>query len=123
MPPIQHPTSSKEFAKLLHTDKNGTWSSEIEKVWDRLYPDHPLAMVIEYRDGVLHGDSAFLVEFGHPNLWIGHHEQGDHCCLMYIRPHDLVLSHSQFISGTTSYFMEVKPLFWMTNSYAVYVVK
>ena len=125
MPPIDHPTSSAQFAKLLHTTSSGTWDNEIEKVWNQLYPDHHLSLVIQKTDNTLYGASGIRVDYNEPNLWTGQYEGKGHCCLIYICPDDVVLSHSQFVPGTTNYYTERKPLVWMvTNSwYKVYVVK
>jgi hypothetical protein len=121
--PITNTTSSEKFRHLLGTTSSGTYGIDISKTWNKLYPNHPLILILSAA-GEPYMDTNYSIEFEKPYLWVGKHEQGNHCALMFFNTNGIDLSHSQFIEGTTNYYLEHKTYSWMlTKSYYIYRVK
>jgi hypothetical protein len=122
--PITHSTSAKRFAKLLKTTSSGTLLTDIDVAWDSTYTNHLLIPILAQQGDHMYADPDYQIQFGIPYLWVGKHEQGNHCALLYIGPNKIILSHSQFVPGTTNYFVEERPPSWLfTNTYRLWYVK
>jgi len=122
--PITNCTSTTVFSKLLGTD-DGTYFPNVETVWNKKYPSHPIVRMFSLLDGKAFIDDKVPIEYNTtPYLWIGHHQQGDHCALLFFKTNCVILSHSQFYPGTTNYYTEKYSYDWMfTNSYCIWKVK
>ena len=129
MYPITNATSSDSFAKLMGTDSEGTPVESMVKVWNRLYPDHPLVKALDLTSVPPTMNPELKINFETPNVWVGKYVCGkqtnDHCTLMYwLDENRICLSHSQYYPGTTNFYRETNSVSWMMhNTYVVYVVK
>lgn len=115
-------TDAQTLARMMRTGPDGTLLALVPQTWERLYPERPLVAIYSTLPDT-RIDVGHAVDFTQTYLWFGRHEQGDHAVLMHFTSKAVVLSHSQFIPGTTNYLEETRDYPWLlTNTYFLYRV-
>lgn len=93
--------SLREMVRLMNTDKDGSTMADLEAAWPRLSTNQ-LYIVYSGTPQIKAIDEK--IQHNHPYLWIGLGEDKLHCALVKFGETNVVVSNSQFLSGTTNYY-------------------
>lgn len=113
--------SIKEIGMLCDTKRDGTYLDEIPLAWAKLSTNFVYAVYSAFPT-IKSTDEE--LSFTHPYLWVGNYDKGAHCALVTFTQTNVIMSHSQFIPGTTNYYkvtMDYETFFKKT--YVVYTSK
>lgn len=94
--------SYEEIVKLCKTERTGTELTNLVSVWKSLSTNEltPVYSVFPTIKAKEEG-----IQFDHPYLWIGEYDGGNHCALVKFSSTDVKMSHSQFLEGSTNYYL------------------
>lgn len=95
--------SITDLRTIFHTERKGTVLTNIFPGWSKLSTNE-LTIVFSAIEEIP-SDNKHILQFGVPYIWTGFYDETNgHCCLAFFSKTNVVLSHSQFIPGTTNYY-------------------